>query len=50
MDTVLHVRLTREQRRLIEQAANDVALEASTWIRMIVVEAAKNHDKNRTPG
>lgn len=41
MDTTLPVRLTSDQRDLIEQAAESVSLEASTWVRMVSVEAAK---------
>jgi uncharacterized protein (DUF1778 family) len=41
MDRTLPVRLTIEQRKLIEAAAASCSLEASSWVRMVMVEAAR---------
>jgi uncharacterized protein (DUF1778 family) len=37
----IHLRVTPEQKRLIEAAAEHEGLELSAWVRMVAVKAAR---------
>jgi uncharacterized protein (DUF1778 family) len=40
-DSILQVRLTAEERAVLDEAARGVALETSTWVRMEALALAK---------
>jgi uncharacterized protein (DUF1778 family) len=40
-DQIVQVRLTDEQKRLLEVAASTAGADLSTWIRMVALEKAK---------
>lgn len=40
-DVILHVRVTEEQKRVLEKAAASVGADLSTYVRMTALERAK---------
>ncbi len=45
LDTELRIRLTPEQRKVIDSAAKTLLLESSTWARGILVREAEKLNK-----
>ena len=40
-DLILHIRVTAEQKRILEQAANRAGADLSTYVRMTALERAR---------
>jgi hypothetical protein len=48
-ENVLRIRLTEEERAVIDRVAHDKALDTSSWARSVLVALARQLDKDEDP-